>query len=239
MPDTTTERLLYDLAGIDDVRFSPYCWRSKMALLHKGLSYETEACGYGDIPGKLSFGGYERIPVLNDSGTVVADSWDIANHLEDAYPDTPTLFGGAAGRAQARFFNIWTDLNIVLTLVPAIVADIFELVREEDRGYFKLSREARFGRDLETMRADRAAAVERYRAALQPVRLLLGEQPFIAGDAPLYVDLILMGSFMSARCTSTQRLLAEDDPVDIWFQRMLDQYDGYLRQVPERAVAAG
>ena len=35
-------RILYDLAGAqDDRRFSPYCWRTRMALAHKGLSVDT------------------------------------------------------------------------------------------------------------------------------------------------------------------------------------------------------
>ena len=33
---------LYDLAGAEaDRRFSPFCWRTKMALAHKGLEVET------------------------------------------------------------------------------------------------------------------------------------------------------------------------------------------------------
>ena len=33
---------LYDLAGAEpDRRFSPYCWRTRMALAHKGLEVET------------------------------------------------------------------------------------------------------------------------------------------------------------------------------------------------------
>ncbi|MDE1903950.1 MAG: glutathione S-transferase N-terminal domain-containing protein, partial [Alphaproteobacteria bacterium] len=33
---------LFDLAGADDDRrFSPYCWRVKLALAHKGLPVET------------------------------------------------------------------------------------------------------------------------------------------------------------------------------------------------------
>jgi hypothetical protein len=33
---------LYDLAGAEpERRFSPYCWRSKMALAHKGLPFDT------------------------------------------------------------------------------------------------------------------------------------------------------------------------------------------------------
>ena len=33
---------MHDLAGADPaVRFSPYCWRVRMALAHKGLDVET------------------------------------------------------------------------------------------------------------------------------------------------------------------------------------------------------
>ena len=35
---------LYDLAGADEHRrFSPYCWRTKMALAHKGLAFTTDS----------------------------------------------------------------------------------------------------------------------------------------------------------------------------------------------------
>ena len=33
----------FDLAATRHrLRFSPYCWRTKMALLHKGLAFETK-----------------------------------------------------------------------------------------------------------------------------------------------------------------------------------------------------
>jgi hypothetical protein len=36
---------MYDLAGAEmDRRFSPFCWRSRMALAHKGLAVETVPC---------------------------------------------------------------------------------------------------------------------------------------------------------------------------------------------------
>ena len=35
-------RKLYDLVGEDPAcRFSPFCWRSRLALAHKGLDVET------------------------------------------------------------------------------------------------------------------------------------------------------------------------------------------------------
>ena len=40
---------LYDLAGADEnSRFSPFCWRARMALAHKGLAYETIPWRYSD-----------------------------------------------------------------------------------------------------------------------------------------------------------------------------------------------
>jgi hypothetical protein len=34
--------ILYELAGANaDLRFSPYCWRSRLALPHEGLDFET------------------------------------------------------------------------------------------------------------------------------------------------------------------------------------------------------
>mgnify|MGYP006194495939 CR=1 FL=1 len=32
---------LYELSGKNDVRFSPYCWRARMALNYKNLDFKT------------------------------------------------------------------------------------------------------------------------------------------------------------------------------------------------------
>ena len=80
---------LYDLASADPkLRFSPYCWRIKMALAHKGLSWE-------EVP--IHFTGKDRlpqpnvgtVPVLVDDDCVVSDSWAIAEYLDERYPDKP------------------------------------------------------------------------------------------------------------------------------------------------------
>ena len=39
----------YDLAGTDEnLRFSPFCWRVRMALAHKGLPYEPIPWRYSE-----------------------------------------------------------------------------------------------------------------------------------------------------------------------------------------------
>ncbi len=92
---------LYDLAGADDaLRFSPHCWRIKMALRHKGLTADEVPWRFTE-KAAIAVSGQGRVPVLVDGDTVVHDSWEIARHLERAYPDRPSLFEGGAAVAAA------------------------------------------------------------------------------------------------------------------------------------------
>src|SRR6185436_6817693 len=84
-------RKLYDLAGADPARrFSPYCWRTKLALAHKGLGVETVPWRFTEKD-VIAFSGSKLVPVLVDGDCTVYDSWTIANYLEDTYPDAPSL----------------------------------------------------------------------------------------------------------------------------------------------------
>jgi glutathione S-transferase len=228
----TAIRRLYDLAGADPARrFSPYCWRTRMALAAKGLEVETIPWRFTQREVIGAHGG-EKVPLLLDAGRVVADSWAIAEYLEDAYPDRPSLFGGEAGRALARFLNSWADAVVNAGLVRMVASDIVQLLAPEDASYFRASREARFGRRLEEVTADRDRAVEVFRRELHPLRMTLRSQPFLGGAAPLYADCIVFGGFQWARCVSPFRVLEADDPVEGWRQRMLDLHGGLARHVP-------
>ena len=101
---------LYDLVDKDGRRYSPYGWRIRMALAHKGLPAVTELCWHSDR--KLSFTGQSLVPVLVDGARVVTDSWKIACYLDEAYPDRPMLMEGVQGHAFAKFINGWTDTII-------------------------------------------------------------------------------------------------------------------------------
>ena len=91
---------LYELVGTDPSRpFSPFCWRTRMALAHKGLSAETIPWCFTE-KGAIAPHGSKKVPVLLDGDHAVVNSWTIANHLEDRYPDRPSLFGGEGGRAD-------------------------------------------------------------------------------------------------------------------------------------------
>ena len=104
---------LFELVGIDQERpFSPFCWRTRMALAHKGLSAESIPWRFTEKDAIVPHQS-EKVPVLIDGETSVADSWAIANYLEDGYPDRPSLFGGEGGRAMGRMMNWWGDVIVI------------------------------------------------------------------------------------------------------------------------------
>ena len=227
---------LFELVGTDAGRpFSPYCWRTRMALAHKGLSAESIPWRFTE-KSAIATHGSEKVPVMLDGDRAVADSWAIANYLEDNYPDHPSLFGGAGGRAMARFMNAWGDIAVVGGIFPLIIADIPKNLAEVDAAYFRRSREARFGKPLEEIMAGRDTAVAAFRKSLDIMRLTLKTQPFLGGAAPNYADYIVFGGFQWARVVSPFRLLETDDPVYAWRDKLLDAFDGMARTSPGFAV---
>ena len=221
---------LFELVGTDETRpFSPYCWRIRMALAHKGLSAESIPWCFTD---KFAIAPHrsEKVPVLLDGETSVVDSWVIANYLEDTYPDRPSLFGGEGGRAGGRMLKWWGDIAIVGGLFPLIGADIHGHLKPEDADYFRRTREARIGKSLEDAMAGRDKSVEGFRRSLDPMRLTLKTQPYLGGDAPNYADYIVFGGFQWARVVSPFKLLADNDPVYAWRERLLDAFDGMARK---------
>jgi glutathione S-transferase len=210
---------LHDLAAADpDLRFSPYCWRTKLALAHKGLDFEALPWRFSDKDRLPE--GCRTVPVIHDAERVVGDSWAIACYLEDNYPDRPSLFGCATGRAHAAFLNAWADRTMVPGIAPLVIADVWSVIHEQDRDYFRVSREKWMGRPLEEVQSDRDTRVESFRASLAPLRHVLKQQDFFGGAAPSYADYIVFGTLEWGRKVSDFPLLAPDDALSAWRQRL-------------------
>jgi len=223
---------LYDLVFDKDLRPSPFCWRTKLALKHKGLRWRDEPCGFGDKQ-KIAFAQSQTYPVIHDATKVVKDSWAIVQHLDAAYPDKPLM----PDKAYARFVNGWADTAVNPAIFPIVVGDLVDRVRPQDKDYIVESRGKRLGTtDFAGFQAKaREKGVAAFRAALEPARRVLKEQPFLSGDAPAYPDYILLGSLLWPRTLSPLALLDEGDVVHAWRERMLDLFDGMARKAPAAA----
>ena len=224
-------RTLYDLAAArDDLRFSPYCWRIKMALRHKGLHWQEVPWRFTE-KNAIAFAGSTTVPVLVDGDTVVADSWNIARHLEARYREAPALFGGAQGEAHALFIKFWCEQTLNPQILRLILMDLFARIHPKDKDYFRSSREARFGKPLESVVVAPEHGLPALRASLAPVRAVLEKQPFLGGAQQSFADYCLFGVFQWSRAMSPLELLDPADSIHAWRTRLLESFDGFASQL--------
>lgn len=217
-------RLLYDLAAADEtLRFSPYCWRIKLALAHKNLAFETTPWRFTEKE-KISFSGQGKVPVLVDGETTIFDSQQIAEYLESAYPNEASLFGESPARPLTNFIRHWTERTLHPLIAAIILPEIFPQLHADDKAYFRASREKFYGMKIEDFSARRAENLAALNAALTPLRITLQTQDFIAGAAPAYADHIVFGALQWGRLMATSPLLAPDDPLLVWMDAVLETY---------------
>ncbi|MEA3193475.1 MAG: hypothetical protein QOD26_1808 [Betaproteobacteria bacterium] len=220
---------LWELGGKDGRRYSLFSWRTRLALRHKRLDFESVPVRMSD-KAAIAFSGGKTVPIVKDGETVVRDSWKIAEHLEDHYPQAPTLFGSDIGRGVTHALNVWVDRAVVLPMLALIVADIHERVDAADEHYFRESMEKVLKMTLEEARNGRVEAMSRLNRTLEPMQALLKRQPWIAGAQPAYADYILFSVFQWARVMSPQQIV--EMPLQDWFERVLDLHGGFARDMP-------
>jgi glutathione S-transferase len=201
-----------------------------MALLHKALPFEAVPWRFTEKDA-IAFSGQGLVPVLVDGTHTVFEKWAIAEYLEDEYSDRPSLFGGEGGRALAYFVSNWTTAVAAAGAIRLILADIFDVLHEKDKGYFRRSRESHLGMTLEEATKDRGARVVEFRRGLQPLRISLARTAYLSGDAPAWADYVAFGPFQWARSVSRFPLLEPEDPVFRWRARMIELFNQAANRV--------
>ncbi len=212
---------LFELVLADGRSASPYVWRIRYALAHKGLPFESVPVGFTDIPG-IGGGRFKTVPILEHGTTMLAESWDIAAYLDATFQARP-LFSAPAEVAMVRLFESWLLTEIVRRIVGIYLLDVHDAARPADRAYFRQSREARFsGKRLEEIVAGREQRLPALRETFAPMRLHLAKSRFLGGDTPNYADYIALGTFQWIASVGTLPLLARDDAVlHAWLERGL------------------
>jgi glutathione S-transferase len=226
--------VLYELGGPKGRRYSVFSWRARMALAHKGLSFESRPVGITD-KAAIAFSGQGKVPIIVDGETTVFDSWKIAEHLERRFPDRPALFGGEIGHGTARFINALADRQLIPSVIPPLMLDNIGALEAQDGAYLRALIEKATGKPLEELYAAREASLKAFNRALDPLRAALRSQPYLCGPSPAYGDYIVFSVLQWARIASRVQVLAPDDAVAQWFERLLDAHGGLGRKEPARA----
>jgi glutathione S-transferase len=223
---------MYERIGHDGRRPSPFSWRVRYALAHKGIEPEYRHMRFADVETIRALSGQHFVPILTDGDTVIHDSWNIACYLEDRFPDRPSLFSGAGGRGLARFVNRWSDVTLGAAIRRLIAADFIVCLDPGDRAYYRSSREAAFGCSLQEYCADRPRWLAEFAAVTAPLEQTLAEQPYLTGAAPGYADYILFSVFQYARLGCPDEFLPADTALRRWRDDLVQAFDGLGDRYP-------
>ena len=219
---------LYELADASGRRYSVFSWRTRLALAHKGLDFESVPVKISDKDA-IAFSGQKKVPVIRDGAHVVFDSWKIAEYLEQRYADRPSLFGGEVGMSLAKFINSWADRQLIGTLFPALMLENVQKLESDDAVHIRSSFEQASGKTLEALAAGREQAVKQFSRALDPMRAVLRAQPYLSGGAPAYADYIVASVLQWARLASDAPVLGSDDSIARWFDQLLGRVEHELK----------
>ena len=220
---------LYELALENGRSASPFVWRIRYALAHKGIPFETRYLGFIEIP-RIFGGKFKTVPILEHGDTALAESWDIADYLDRAFPQQPLLFNTPAEYALVRFMDTWFMNEVLRKMFRVYIKDVHDAARPEDRGYFRESREKNLkGQTLESFTAERTSYLPAIRASLAPLRTHLQRFPFLGGAAPNFADYIALGGFYWAAAAGTLPLLERDDTLRDWLDRGFNLYGGIAK----------
>lgn len=220
--------VFHERIGLDRRRISPFSWRIRYALAHKGIEPDVVETRFADVDRIRALSGQHMVPIIQDGDRVVHDSWAIACHLEDRYPDRPPLFGGPIGRGTTRALNLWCDTVLAQAMRLQIYCDFITVIDPGDRAYFRASREAALGMTLEACSASRDAQLPALTEICGPLEQTLAEQPFVSGGEAAYADYVVFSVFQWARVGSPRDVLKlmALPAVLAWRDRMVALYGG-------------
>lgn len=222
----------YERVGFEGRRPSPFSWRIRYALAHKGIDFDVHPVRFADVETIRRLSGQRLTPIINDDGRVTHETWDISSYLEERFPDRPSLFGGATGKGMARLINIWSDTQLAPPLRRVIYADFPTILDPVDRAYFRTTRERDLGMTLEEACAEPETKLSAFQAACVPIERTIARQPYICGSAPAYADYIVFSVFQMARLGCPKEVVTKGSALEEWRSRMIALYDGLGDRFP-------
>lgn len=113
----------------------PFAQRSRLALLEKGLEFDTVDIEFvGDSFKKpqwfLDLNPNERVPILKHAGNVVYESEVLNEYLEDAFPQRPLLPADPGKRATCRIWIGYSNKDFLGGFYPVIMS--LEVEKQEN-----------------------------------------------------------------------------------------------------------
>ena len=209
---------LYELAGKNDLRFSPPCWNIRLCLLYKNIDFETIGVGFSEKD-KISFSNQQLVPVIKHQKGFVSDSWKIINWLDDNFEE-PKLFINETSKNFSYFLHLWTSRQLIPILFKIIAHEIPNILQGDDLDYYLITREELIKGPISKFKPIIPKTIKKFRSLINPMRSLIKKNGFISGTNPGIEDFIFFGIFKWVYTCSSCKLLETEDEVYQWYKRL-------------------
>ena len=209
---------LYELAGKNDLRFSPPCWNVKLCLLYKNIDFETVAIRFSE-KNKILFSNQQLVPVLKHQNGHISDSWNIINWLDENY-ENPKLFVNETSKNFSYFLYLWTSRQILPILFKIIAHEIPNILEGDDLDHYIVTREERIKGPITKFVPVISDSIKKFRNLINPMRSLIKKNGFISGSNPGIEDFIFFGNFKWVYTCSSCNLLDKEDEIFQWYKKI-------------------
>ena len=209
---------LYELAGKDNLRFSPPCWNVRLCLLYKDIKFKSEAVGLAEKD-KISFSNQKLVPIKKKQKGFVSDSWKIINWLDNNF-EGPKLFINETSKNFAYFLYLWTSRQLLPILFKIIAHEIPNILEGDDLDHYLFTREKLIKGPITKFIPLIPSEIKTFRKSINPMRSLIKKNGFISGASPGIEDFIFFGNFKWVYTCSSCKLLETDDEIYKWYKNL-------------------
>ncbi|KAG2173377.1 hypothetical protein INT44_008729 [Umbelopsis vinacea] len=176
----------------EDLRlWSPNTWKTRFSLNIKGLSYDTEFHSFVEINQKIQEIApgipENKVPVLIHDGKAVQDSYEIAKYLDCQFPK-PSLLHGQEG--VHRYLTAYIETEIALPISKMVGVKVHGNLDEENKQYYRSSREARYNDTIENFAGDVEENFQNLVQKFQLIERMLGQFVWISGSELGWADIV-------------------------------------------------
>ncbi|HEX4196394.1 MAG TPA: glutathione S-transferase family protein [Caulobacteraceae bacterium] len=186
---------------------SPYVRAALIGLEEKGADYRIERLDpmAAKAPEHLARHAFGRMPVLEHGDFRLYETQAILRYLDRIIPAPPLIPTDARAEARMNQMIGITDCYVMHDISAPIV--------------FQRAVAPRFGIPVNEERL--AAALPRAKVCIDEIARLLGEQPYVAGDAVSLADLILAAHLgFEPQVEEVRAMLAPHPHLRAWRERM-------------------
>ncbi len=215
----------YELVGEGQNNFSPWCWPVRMALWHKKIDFETVPLKFTQIS-SIDQGQYKTLPLIKHNMQYVVDSVAIALHLDAHFLEKDALFSSEKEKNYAVFVKNFCASCLTNNISRLIVYDVYQTLYDDDKPYFRQSREKYFGQPLEDVQSQYRQLnllEEVLHKNLRPLTMTLKQQDYLGGMKPSFLDYQIYGVLKWADMCSDYIIPSLDQRLTQWY-RLIDNY---------------